>query len=880
MPAEKVEEYIFMKLVSEAKTPAKMQEVLKALLDPKTAQQIIANEMPNMAEPAIDLKQTPVRKAIVEKPAPVKEMALIKKYLNETEDYAFKLLLAEENSNEKYERVSTEANKSNRRADELVEKTGNFEEAAEFCIEKANKRFAPKLKKGWKISDEDGLAAHMKEFWMEKASYYCSKAGEKYEKEGKFKEAGEMYYAAAYDAIYVDQKRMFYEKSGENYEESGNFKEAGEMYYKAFEIASDPVQRQTLRSKTEQNYSKVAENCEKSGNFREAGKIYMETGIFASDPLQRQAFYSKAEQNCAKAEQEYETTGNFKEASLMYEDMTIFYSQEAREMSRDLSIGDPKLPVEKKSEYESKAKKYSVFAAALEATPNERDFLIFLSSKFRDPSTKDVLGKLPNRYMPIFIEEAIGKKDVFSKLNEKQLPEAFNRIESRIENESKEFGRQISSGGEIDAKYAKYLYCVVSNVELSDFVESVSAVAKKLGLENRTITPAFFEELYTTANEKLKPPFAFPTEVYSLDFLARQVDASVPADAIKSAATAIKDAVEAHERQKTETTEPKDRLKERCGEVLKISEIQDDAQRKEKVLELMPEDKRKAYQDGKMTDENAIRLILKNKDIGDLSWVFWDIASKLPEADQMLLKKVSQNKSLDQTETNSLVQLVSKLDVYLGEYLLDNKLSALEPSIKATPAFREFANIKKKVTEVAAKQASENMDLKLVFGQKNRLLDIFAGSFSGNCLGDDPAFSLARKDVEIATIYKDNQPMGSAFFLMREINGKKSLVLFGVDFSESLTGSADAGTMLSTEKVNELTKWVAQCTQEYATKSGFMLYATEKGGGISNNSTAKSELRRHLGKVEVQFEKSGKLHEDYGYNMSTAYEFGLRPPGK
>ena len=115
---------------------------------------------------------------------------------------------------------------------------------------------------------------------------------------------------------------------------------------------------------------------------------------------------------------------------------------------------------------------------------------------------------------------------------------------------------------------------------------------------------------------------------------------------------------------------------------------------------------------------------------------------------------------------------------------------------------------------------------------------------------------------------------------MREINGKKSLVLFGVDFSESLTGSADAGTMLSTEKVNELTKWVAQCTQEYATKSGFMLYATEKGGGISNNSTAKSELRRHLGKVEVQFEKSGKLHEDYGYNMSTAYEFGLRPPGK
>ena len=918
--------YRFLQEVANARTPEQMGKIIQ--------------KAGSRSEPG----------ALVEKksePPSDKKMALIKKYLNETEDYLFKFLIAEGESYEKYEWISAMLNESNRRVDVIVEKTGNFAEAAEFCIEKANKRYVPKLKKGWELRDEDGLAAHMKEFWREKASYYYSKAGEKYEKEGKFREAGEMFYAAAYNAIDFDQKLMFYEKSGENYEKSGNFKEAAEMFYATFKDSSEQVKnRNELRLRMEQNYSKAIENFERIGNFREAFKLCTEAGILALDPSKQQAFYSKAAKNCAKAEQDYVTSGNFKEAREMYSDAVLIFSSEGREVIRELAIGDPKLPVEKKSEYESKSKIYSAFAAALEVNPGERDFLIFLASKFRDPfaftadvnketfvaaldkyaaqenseitdiggfsvkvleektwkplekpggratvdifliknekgklniyanaAVKDVLDKIPARYMPIFIEEALGKKDVFSKLSEKQLPEAFNRIKNRIETESKEFERKLISGEKIDANYAKYLYCVVSKVESSDFAESVIAVAKKLGLENRKITPALFEELYMTANEQLKPPFLFPTETYSINFLARQVDASVPADAIKSAAIAIKNSMDAFALEKITVDDLPIGIRERCGEILKISEIQDQTLRKEKISDLLPENKRKTYIDGKMTDENAIRLILKKNDIGDLSWVFWDIASKLPEAEVSLLEKASKNEPLGQAETNYLVQIVNKFNVYLEEYLLGNKFSVLEPSIKATPVFREFAIIREKVTEVASKQASENVDLKLVFGQENRLLDIFAGSFSGNCLGDNPAFSLARKDVAIATIYKGWEPAGAAFFLLRNINGKDSLVLFGIDFSESLTGSKDAGTMLSTEKVNELTKWMEQCIQEYANASGFGLYVTDKGGQISNDKTARSELLRHFGNDKISFEKSGKLHEEYGYNMYNAYGF-------
>ena len=804
------------------------------------------------------------------------------------------------------------------KAEENYRKTGNIREvcsmyryAADNANEPAQKKvFYSKAAENYKKSGDFKEAGNMyieavkyanrlaqKDVFYSKGAECFSKAAENYEKSGSFREAGDTYHYAGEKTFGSEQKQRdyFYSKAGECYskaaeihEKSGEFGEAGNMYRNAADNISDPVQKQAFFSKAAESFLKAAEIHEKSGEFGKAGNMYRKAYNNTTNPAKRQAYDSKSNVcvGIANALDANPTDKTFLiSLSSRFNDPHMFSSKAdksaftkcieeyaAQSDSKISDADDFSAKVFEKEARKSLEKSGGQVTIDNFSIKNEKGEL----KVYYNLAISEVLASLPMRYLPIFIDEVLEKKDAISKLKESQLPEAFNRIVRRIKIESKEFERKLSSGEKIDAKYVKYLYNVISNIESSHFSNSISNVVGKLGIAPRAITPAFFEELYSNANEKIKPLFIIPTEVYSLDFLARQVDASVPADAIKSAATAIKDSGEAYERQKNEAAEPKGGLKERCGEVLKISEIQDEAQRKEKTLELLPEDKRKMYLDGQMTDENAIRLILKNKDVGDLSWVFWDIASKLPEAEQMMLKKVSQNEPLDQAETNRLVQIVGKFDVYLGEYLLDNKLSVLEPSIKATPAFREFANIKKKVTEVATKQASENMDLKIVFGQENRLLDIFAGSFSGNCLGDNPASSLARKDVAIATLYKDGQPAGAAFFLLREINGKKSLVLFGVDFSEALTGSKDAETTLSTEKVNELARWVAQCVQDYAISSGFGLYATTQGGGISNNVTVASELLRHFGEVKVQFENSGNLHPSYGYNVSDAFSFEFK----
>ena len=62
---------------------------------------------------------------------------------------------------------------------------------------------------------------------------------------------------------------------------------------------------------------------------------------------------------------------------------------------------------------------------------------------------------LPPRYLPIFISEALGKQEKFASLKESQMPVAFSNIITRINTEGKEFVAQLSSGREIDSKYAK-----------------------------------------------------------------------------------------------------------------------------------------------------------------------------------------------------------------------------------------------------------------------------------------------------------------------------------------------------------------------------------------------------------------------------------------
>jgi len=725
------------------------------------------------------------------------------------------------------------------KAEENYGKAGDFKKAGDMYFNAADNASDPAQKQTYKSKTMDCY----------------SKAEENYGKFGNFEEAGNMYSKAAASTADPAQMQAFFSKAGENYKKSGNFNKAGDMYSSAAHRTVDQAQHQVYHSKASECYSKAGENYEKSGNFKEAGYIYSKAADKASDPAQRQAFYLKAEENYGKS-------GTYKKAGDMY--------REAAKLTAD--------PAQKQA-YESKSKTCFGFANTIEANPNEKEFLISLASRFNEPSTKDVLGKIPIRYMQLFIDGALGKKDAISKLKESQLPEAFNRIVNRIKTESNEFERQLSNGEKIDAKYAKYLLCTISDIETSNFAQSVNGVAEKLGLEKRPITPAFFEELYKAANEKLKPVFELQTKNVKKEFLVNEIELSLTHD----------DAAKLH----AGLAKAKDGaadvagIKKTYGSVADVFTIENAGARKEKVIGLMREKGVKektieSYSNGKIEEKNAMQMLVAQVDFGDLSPLVWagikgGMEQRYPGS-LGLFEKFAQNgiEGMTPEETNTLIlrlkELVGKRDEpgIMEDWLQSAGLGELMPKLRKCDAYQSIINAMEKIRTQEAGVGKNTREMSLVFGQDNRLLDVFFGKHAGECFGDDPAFSLGRKDICTATLFQNGEAAGGVLFLMREIKGKKSLVILAIDPSVKVT------TGLTSEKQGEIVDWMMGEAAKYARENGFGLYITDKAGGITQPGRLDEGITgKYFGKNTVTYENTGNFHRTYGYDINSAVDFVL-----
>jgi hypothetical protein len=710
---------------------------------------------------------------------------------------------------------------------------------------------------------------------------FLLKAADNYEKSDAFSMAGEKYWEAASLTSDPSQKQTFLSKAEENYHRRGNFFEAGNMYSSASHWASDPVQKQAFLSKAVENYfkgghffevgdlysleaehtsdpsqksiflSKAADNYEKSGSFEKACDKYWWASYYASDPSQIEALLSKVEEY-------YWKIGNFIEAGNRYLQAALAH------------------PFQEQV-FNSKSKASFNFANLLETNPDEELFLISLASRFKESTTKDLFAKLPARYLPIFLEESLKKRDAISELADTQLPEAFNRIIKRILSEAVEFDRQLSSGKKIGAEHAKYMLGTISELKPAGFVESVNALVEDLRLEKQPITSSFFNKLYKTANEKLKPIFKLQAKNVKKGFLVKEIELSLTQSDVDTLQVGLTKA-------KGGSVDV-GKIRETYGTIADVFSIGDAGTRKEKVIELMrnggvKEKTVECFANGKIGEKDAMQLLVAQADFGDLSPFVWQAIKEGLEqrysGSTRLFEKFVKNGTADMVadEINTLILHLREFvgiggnAGIMGDWLQGAGLGELMPKLRKCDAYQSIIKTMEKIRMQEAGISKHTREMSLVFGQENRLLDVYFGCHAGECFGDDPAFTLGRNDICTATLFQNGELAGGVLFLLREIEGKNSLVILAIDPSVKVTAG------LTNEKQSEIVDWMMGEVSKYAHENGFGLYITDTAGGISQRLD-NTITDKYFGIKQVTYENSGRFHRTHGYDINSAVNFIL-----
>ncbi|MCX8175397.1 MAG: hypothetical protein N3E51_04285 [Candidatus Micrarchaeota archaeon] len=503
--------------------------------------------------------------------------------------------------------------------------------------------------------------------------------------------------------------------------------------------------------------------------------------------------------------------------------------------------------------------------ARLEAADNfihvgygREGFQTIFSKLVGKPELLDFFGK----FSEVFSEELLtgDRPKKIATLAEKQLPEAFSRINARLAREYDSFKKSFLAGEPLKEGEGKFLFRIVKKIEGEDFENSVGDLARQLGIKNFACVPSDFNRLYKAAQEKLKPIFPLKTYVADYDFAAKEVVVSLPEDVLASLRVALATTKTAENDYKEFLSEVKTRYDE-------IAEAF--AKGKESVIELMRKYgiDSKPYEEGRMNDENATRLLLKKAELPSLSPFIWKAVEKTGQAE--LFERYLREEPLSQADHARLITIFNNFDVYADEVLRENGLEQLMPSLKGTEAYKQIISARSAVREQAGKVQASVRKMRLVFGGNNRLLDVFFGSHSGTCFGDYPAKTLARSDICTATLFQNGEVAGGILFVMKEIEGKNSLVIISVDPSEKVFGTESF--RLSVEKQNELAGWMLRECKKYADSMGFPLYITAQGGGLTNRYGL--ALSGYFGKRIVALKGIDPFHPNYKYTITSAHEF-------
>jgi hypothetical protein len=258
----------------------------------------------------------------------------------------------------------------------------------------------------------------------------------------------------------------------------------------------------------------------------------------------------------------------------------------------------------------------------------------------------------------------------------------------------------------------------------------------------------------------------------------------------------------------------------------------------------IPQDVINAYTKGKMSSEDAIRLNLKRTEFPDLSPFAWEVIGRIETANpgaRALFERYSMygtnagEGSLSSDETNRFFTLLREFDEFLGDYLVEKRLSALEPKVRASEACKAISTA---VTNIQSKEAEiekNTRELRLVFSPNYRMFDAMFPHYAGECLSVQ---SLAKKHVVTATLFQNGEIAGGVLMLMKRVNGRKSLVVIGIDPSVKVVSG------IGKEAAMDICDWMMKEVHDYGKANGYGLYITRNIGGITN----RYELRRSMGR--------------------------------
>ena len=179
---------------------------------------------------------------------------------------------------------------------------------------------------------------------------------------------------------------------------------------------------------------------------------------------------------------------------------------------------------------------------------------------------------------------------------------------------------------------------------------------------------------------------------------------------------------------------------------------------------------------------------------------------------------------------------MKEFDEYLSDYLADGKISSLAPKIKASETFKAITQAAASIQEKQSGQEKNFRELRLVFSSHYRAFDALFGVYAGECL---TVQTLARNDVVNATLFQNDEIAGGVLLLMEQVNGKKSLVIIGIDPSVKVVEGIDS------KKAVEICDWMVGEVYNYARANGFKLYITKSVGGITNRHVSMDKYFGH-----------------------------------
>ncbi len=242
-----------------------------------------------------------------------------------------------------------------------------------------------------------------------------------------------------------------------------------------------------------------------------------------------------------------------------------------------------------------------------------------------------------------------------------------------------------------------------------------------------------------------------------------------------------------------------------------------------------------AIQKGTVSKENILNAIFKNTEIPEI--VMSELVKRSFESQDASIFQKFVNGQLDAQEKTTFLNRCLELDIPLEDYLKSKGLFAIYNKVKASGAYTKVKEIRSAISEIKTKQESVTSNIEITFSDKRDLLDVFSGKFSGTCFGDHPE-DMVRRELFLEKVFKDGEFVGGITNIVRRIEGKKTLVIIGIDVSESL---ADA---LSQKKKQELIDLLIARQKDFCAKNDLGIAITSRLGGISNRAGFSRYIKR------------------------------------